>query len=305
MKVAVVLHGNLRTFFMPLREGRQRVCDLVRQNVVEPNRADLFMVTDTTDFYWDGTHYFDDRQAGEIASRDTGSSMFHANVALMPAHKSKDLISAELNGFFGNMVKSLQVQDFDSPPDPRIEPIAEALAQDMSLAPIYAPIGRRRLERLFAQYGKIKSAYESMVEHEGVVGGYDLVFRGRFDNMYGPLDVSSYDFNAFDVYAPGVVRESSGGVEWGLVYDWCAFGTRPAMGLAMSLYDRLGFTMANRLYRCGCSAVHCGQVASCPCGDPRCEDMTISSEYHLYRLFKDNNVRCGPSGRPMSPYRFR
>jgi len=52
MKIALVIHGNLRTFFMPIRETpSKRVCDVLLDNIILPNNPDVFVETDSNDFF--------------------------------------------------------------------------------------------------------------------------------------------------------------------------------------------------------------------------------------------------------------
>jgi hypothetical protein len=67
MKVVYTLSGNLRTFLMPMREdNRIRLCDFLLNNVIIPNNADVFIYTDSNDFYYNGVHYFEKSKKIEI-----------------------------------------------------------------------------------------------------------------------------------------------------------------------------------------------------------------------------------------------
>lgn len=287
---------------MPLRDAirGERVCDLFYSSVIEPNNADLFVVTDTTDFYYDGVHYFDESRRGQLG--DTSSTMFHDVIDFMDREKARGLITAELSSFFRGRAKVIKVQDpVDVSTDQKFVMLSNLASNDS------APRARttKLKAALVGQYIKIKLAHDLLMEHERLNAvRYDLVFRSRFDNMHGylPMNLLSFDYGAYDVFVPGFVDDL-------LVYDWCAFGTRRAMDPALSLYDKLGFTADNRLYRCeckNCGFLRCGDRIECLCkGRMEYEEMTFSSEYHLYRLFKDNNIRYAAAGYPMSPYRYR
>lgn len=303
MKTAVILHGNLRTFFMPLREdGCVRTCDRIRSNIVVPNNADLFLATDTTDFYLNGVHYFDERQKDKI--KDTSSTMFHDVVQFMDAGKAEDLIRAELNGFFKD-IKALEfIPLIDMNTDPKFLLLTKAKA-DYEL--VERPDGRVAgsiPERIVNQYYKIQSAYKLLKKYETDNNvHYSLIFRGRFDNLcgHGLLNLLSYDYNQHDIFVPGAPNIP-------LINDWNAFGTRWSMNLALNLYDQLGSTLAKRLFQCDCKCgfSHFGEKVSCKCGGEMLyEEYTLSSEYHLYNLFKNNNIRYASSCYPMIPYRYR
>ena len=309
MRISVILHGNLRTFFMPLRENPHlRVCDLIRSNIVEHNMADVFLVTDTTDFYYEGTQYFNDKN--EVVDmyesmpnvKDTfenvddfvsKSSMFYSSIGFMPEHEAMRLLSTEIDKFFKGAVKSIEVRNVV---DVRVDPKFVLLSQ-------HALAGCSPA-RIVNQYRKIKTAYNLMQQYESKNFCYDVVFRGRFDNAADqkrPLKICSYNFQAYDIFVPGIAPP--------FIYDWSAFGNRRAMGLVLCLYDQLGSTISDRIFRCECQKCHtvsCGQKSECKCGgEMKYSEYTLSSEYHLYKMLMDNKMKASPSCYPMSPYRYR
>lgn len=300
MKIAIILHGNLRTFFMPLREDSGiRICDRIYTNIVKHNHADLFLVTDTTDFYYNGIHYLDSSQKDEV--RNPTSTMFHTNVDFIDSKVAEELLVIELNEFFKE-IKALEIQPLtDLSQDPKFILLSTADA-------LRRPDGRVAgsiPERIVAQYKKIKSGYALLQEYERKNNfSYDLIFRARFDGFCGPdpIDLSSFNYEKSDVFISGMPDAP-------IIYDWSAFGTRQAMGLALNLYDHLGFTLVERLYRCEClrcGLVRCGVKMICGCNAGMdYDEMTLSSEHHLYKLFNDNKIRYSYSGCPMVPYRYR
>lgn len=297
MKIAVILHGNLRTFFMPLREDRSRVCDRIYSNIYY-NNADLFLVTDTTDFYHDGIHYFDEAQRDRI--KDTSSTMFYNKIDFVESKKAEEILDFELKKLFKDIkvLKILPWQDISTDPKFILLTNSDVLKRNNL-------IGGSIPERIVNQYLKIKIAYNLIKEYEVKNNiSYDLIFRSRFDLLCDPtpISLSSYDYEKIDIFTPGIPDAP-------FIYDWCAFGTRHAMGLALNLYDRLGSTLSDRLYRCEClkcGFVHCGSKIECKCSAGMdYDEMTLSSEYHLYKLFKNNNIKYASSCYPMVPYRYR
>lgn len=277
MRIAAVLHGNLRTFFMPLRENvHLRICDLLYSNVIEHNSIDVFLVTDTDDFFYNGIQYFDetqrtDKTLGFGRELEVVSSMFYDDIDFMKNSDSARLLSSELSSFFGSHLKGMRVD------------VLNAIEGDPKLSIFNGDkSGGCMPERLVRQYLKIKAGYELLVEYERANGiHYDIIFRGRLDNKYGeePLDILSYNYVEHDLFCPGIINSD-------LVYDWCAFGKRWAMDHCLNLYDRLGFTLDNRVSH----------------GDG---EITASSEHHLSRLFKEMSIKCASSKYQMAPYRYR
>jgi len=297
LKTAVVLHGNLRTFFMPLREDRNlRICDLIYSNIIKHNNADVFLVTDTSDFYLNGIHYFDESMRDKI--KDTNSTMFHDVINFIETNKARELLTIELNKFD---VKAIEIQSpVNITENPKFLLLSNAAAPDK-----YGRVAGSFSDRIVNQYYKIKSAYDLLQKYEQVNSiQYDLIFKVRLDALcnQAPLDIRSFDFNRYDVFVPGVLNAP-------IVYDWSAFGVRKAMDLILNLYNQLGFTLSERLYRCECKKckkVYCGPKTKCKCNtEMEYEEMTLSSEYHLFKLFKDNNIKYASSNYPMAPYRYR
>lgn len=294
MKIAIVLHGNLRTFFMPIREAAgRRICDLIQSNIVEHNNADVFIVTDTTDFFYDGVQYFNDARRGQIKNKEADIA-YHDVIDFMDSSSARALLQEKLSHFFRDRIKAMEIQDvLDVSLDPKFIILSEN--KDPGCFP----------DRLVNQNLKIKRGGELLREHEGNTGvRYDIIFRGRLDSLYGeaPLDIAGYDYHNYDIFVPGFVENL-------FVYDWAAFGNRKAMDIALNLYDKLGYTMDTPLFRCECltcKAVHCGAKRQCKCnGEMGYSDMTCAIEYHLLRLFHDNGIRYSPAQYPMAPYRYR
>ncbi len=275
LKTAVILHGNLRTFLMPLRENPSiRVCDVFYENVLKPNNSDLFIVTDITDFYCNRIY-----------------------------ESAKETITSELKGFLGDSIKEISVLD---PIDVTTDQKYIILKHSPDIIPERIPdrVKGSVPANIVNQYLKIKFAYDLLKKYEQANSvHYDIIFRGRFDNYYEhrPLNFTSFDFNTNDIFTPGP------GAEHRIVYDWAALGSRKAMDLALNLYDQLGNTLSNRFYICRhCGIDYCGELdlKKCNCNDTNNYiDSSLASEYHLYRLFKDNNLKYA-MGFNCLPYRY-
>lgn len=297
MRIAVILHGSLRTFFMPLRDRASvRICDLIKANIAHHNNADVFLVTDSNDFYLDGKQHFNERERGEVEGnpRLSYDVAYHSSVGFMDHESAKSLLNNRLHEALDGHIKGMEIFDvIDVKSDPKYVMLCDS------------KMGGCTADRLVSQYIKIKRAGQLLEEHERRNGiRYDLVFRGRLDNKYGdvPLDIARHDYNSHDIFVPGIAENL-------FVYDWAAFGTRRAMDLSINLYDKLGYTMSHRLYRCeckSCKSVSCGPMTSCRCGGEMIfSEMTLAPEYHLFRIFLDNRIRCVKTNYPMSPYRYR
>jgi hypothetical protein len=168
---------------------------------------------------------------------------------------------------------------------------------------------------LVKQWRKVKTAYELLKDYEVKNNvHYDVIIKCRFDLHFYPefrLEVERYDLANMDVYVPGIKTP--------LVFDWYAFGTRQAMDKYLNIYDALGFTLDNRpvilseCRRCGKSisedVLNKPVVHNCP----NCKkqdrithgEVTIASEHHIYRTFKDNDIKFADAGYSVCVYRYR
>lgn len=295
MKIAIAIHGNMRTFLMPIRGGNARICDLFASNVVRPNNADVFAFTDTNDFFYDGTQYFPDTRRIEILNNN--AFRLHDKVGFMATLEARKVIEDQIRGNIPNL-KALRIED---PYDVNTDHKFQAL-KDTEFKGCSPPL-------LVQQWRKTRIAYGMIEEHEKANNiKYDIVVKWRFD-LVTPghvIDIQSYDFKNADLYVPGLHPP--------IIYDWNAFGTRPAIHMYMTLYDRLdGFaSIPERIYmgdctRCGRRVYHGrkdeGQAC---CGHPLAHhEITIASEYHLLKTLQDNGMRVRQSNCPACPYRYK
>lgn len=300
MRIAAVIHGNLRTFFMQLRGSESyelmltqkqgyedihpdetRVCDVLFNSVIKDNNVDVFAVTDTTNFYYNGKQYTNSGIFGEQFCEDKPEDI--------------ELITRELTNLFGSHLKGLRVKTDDITNDEKVKILTDAKSGGVDPS------------KMVNQYIKIKHGYDMMHQYENDNGfQYDIVLKTRFDNLHGArrLPFENYDFENVDIYVPGGSPP--------FVYDWCGFGVRDAMEL-YNLYDKIGCTLDKRIYRSFCPTCNFyeygDKVDKCPngCGAEgftNNDESTIASEHHLYRLFNDNGIRYKTSGYYSCPLRF-
>lgn len=294
MKAAVLLHGNLRTFFMPSRENGTRLCDMAVRNIVGPNNADVFIITETRDYFFDNKQWFheEDRQNIEKNDKISYDVAFYDNIDFTRHDKAKSMLEQEIGKVFEESLKGIEIRNvIDISSDPKYVLLSTSGSDG------YPPI------LSVNQYIKLKAAWRLMLAYEEKNScRYDIIFRGRLDNMYDTtIKFEAYDYSLTDIFVPGAIKDL-------FIYDWAALGTRMAMELSTNMYDHLGYTLSNRLYRCACNkcrTVTCGPRAVCPCGgEMTYDEMTLAIEYHLMRMFKDRGIRFRVQ-LPVSPYRYR
>lgn len=301
MKTAIVLHGNLRTFFMPTRENPNiRVCDILMQNLVEPNNADIFVSTDTNDFYYNGSQYYQSKQI-DIVNNDI-FRLYH-KVGFMDPSEAKEVINRELSNFFGHRLKGIIINDTqeDLTKDEKCILLRE------SGAPGASPV------MITGQYKKLLACESLVSEYEKNNNiQYDILVKSRFDTAYSPnskLNFSSFDLKNCDVYAPTVKPP--------LIHDFFAFGNKKGMIPYLRLYERLGCTLPEHMYMLECRRdgminyfgndetvrIPCKQ---CKKSDMLCMgDVTIASEHHIYSTFNSLGIKYNSAPYHVYIYRYR
>lgn len=295
MKIALAIHGNLRTFLMPLRENPSlRLCDIFLQNIIIPNLSniDIFISTDCNDFYYDDFQYFCDDKKIEITNGN--SFRLYPKIKFDSKKNCKDIIYKELNKILPN-IKNISINDpenFEN--DEKTIILKKAIEK-----------GRRGAvpTQIVSQYKKLKTLYNDIENYENKFNvKYDAILKIRFDLLYphhNPLILNSLDIDEKTIYVPGC--------QGNLVYDWLAYGKKEILKKYFNLYDNLGFTLeypcwlVENCFQCGKTGIYgdmpcnTGWTDKCPncknSGNIWAADITISSEYHIFKLYDLMNVK--------------
>lgn len=306
MKVGIIFSGNLRTFFMPLRENPNiRLCDVLLQNVVWATGGDVFLSTDTDNFFFEGTQYFhiEDKQSKQktIDTFNWDQARFHNKVDFIESEEAKQKIIPAFNNLFRNQLKEMIVE---KPYDVTKELKLEFLKQHINMGCVP--------EFMLQQHRKLNNAYKLLCDYESRNGFYyDIILRYRFDNLVIPqININEYDFNNYDIFVPMIKGP--------VYFDWSAIGTRTAMHHYCTIYDHLGFTLERGISymyectRCGiCVAEHDNpDQGNLIC--PRCQrkdsiwigNITLSSEHHVCETIKKYNLRCAIAKNQTHIYRY-
>lgn len=313
MKIAIAIHGNLRTFLMPLRENPSyRLCDLTYQNIFAPNyESDVFIVTDDTDFYYNGAQYFTDNKKIEITNADP--FRLYPKIEFKSSDICKQILQEQLHQTIPNIKNCVIESEYDTRNDKKYHELNDL-----------CKLGFRGSSpsQIVGHYRKLKLLYESIIDHENKNNfKYDIILKIRFDNFYPynyGLNIKNYNFTNNIVYVPGS--------EGNLIYDWYAFGTRDVMVPYLKMYDHLGFTkdypswLVEWCPSClkkgfngklkdiiDLGDLNKGWVHSCPnCGSTGkiwVADITLAPEYHLYKMYELLNIK--PAAANYYPYVYR
>lgn len=303
MKIAIAIHGNLRTFLMPLRENPSiRVCDIALRNVILPNLGDVFIMTDSNDFYFNNRQYFSEDKQIEITNSD--SFRLYKNIAFEMPEICEDIIQTELYKIIPNIKKLKIERYYDCTKDKAYKKLLESNFRGSSPS------------TLIGHYRKLKLCNDMITEYENKHNfKYDAILKIRFDNLYphnSELKITNFNLDNNNVYGPGHHAK--------LFYDWFAFGSKAVMNHYLNLYDNLGFTI--NYPSCLLECNFCGKNSidgiidkanqgwrdECHLckskGKVWVADVTLSPEYHLYKTFELNNIKINGCGYSSYVYRY-
>jgi len=295
MKIALVIHGNLRTFFMPIRETpSKRVCDVLLDNIILPNNPDVFVETDSNDFYHNNAVNYSD---SKIEIINSNSFRIFENINFLTHEEASNIIQQNINKVIPN-IKYLNVsQAYDAVNDEKYEQLCSTNTEG------HSPV------LLIQQYRKLSKLSKAILDYENEFNfKYDVIIKVRFDCMYekNKLIISNYNINENTLFVPGVKAN--------LVFDWYAFGDRETMLEYLNLYDKLGFTASepewiNECRKCGSSG-HKGKkpllnnCIKCNLSNVFQGDITLSSEHHIFKHFTNKKTSIIGAGYRVWVYRY-
>jgi len=285
MKSGVVLSGNLRTFFMPNRKTNIKLIDSFVKNILAPNNADLFIYADTNDFYFDDIQYFSTDKKIEILNNYT--CRLHDKINFIDSESAKLIILNQFEVLQPYLKEVIVETPYDINKDIKFNNINKLNITGNNPALIVH------------QLRKLKLAYNLLKKYEEENKfNYDILLKWRFDNSSDEnFYFNSYNFNNVDIYVPGIHSP--------IIYDFYALGERRIMDLYFSLYDRIGdFLSEGRVYICS-QCKYFGSENDHKCStDNEIYEISLSVEYHLFKIFKENNVKLANASYPSSPYRY-
>lgn len=112
------------------------------------------------------------------------------------------------------------------------------------------------------------------------------------------MDFTKYNYVNNDVYIAGDHSP--------IIYDWHAFGNKKAMNLCLSLYDNLGaYINEGRVYLCNTCHYYSNNNYCSNNAHGSLSEITLSPEYHLFKIFKLNGIKINNSGYSGHPYRYQ
>lgn len=191
-KIALILTGNLRTFFYNNNHIANNYLDLINnQNI------DVFMFTDNNDFYYDDCQYFSqNNKKKEMGIESNIEKRFYKNINFISYDEAKKIIKTNLFKLFGDKLKKLHIDNFN--PN-KIDEIYDKNNKyhNTFMNNQYSNINRKKA--LIGQQYKNFNCYNLMKDYEKENNiEYDIIIKSRFDTYLtniNKLDIKNLDYN--------------------------------------------------------------------------------------------------------------
>lgn len=227
MKIALLLTGNIRTFFNNNNYIAKKYLD-----IVESQNIDVFIFTENNDFNIDGIQYFSDKNQSKILGNpdihEVNIRKYCNNYKFIDYNNAIKIINNKFNELFGDKLKKIVIEDFD----------ANLLSKIYDKSNINHNIfmntnsSIERKNALMCQFYKLYSGYNLLVEYEKFNNfKYDIIIRSRFDGFFemNKINLHTLDINN-KVFCEGNKIH---------MFDWWAIGNRFIMDKYCSYYKNI------------------------------------------------------------------
>lgn len=234
-KIALLLSGNIRTFFMDDFKIAKNYSELTNNNDI-----DIFIYTDNNDFNYNNTQYFSEHNKNKTLGIPADINRRHHNLQqFINYNDSAKIISETLTCILGKNLKKTHIEDFDSE---QINIIYDKnnINHVTFMTNNYSSSGRKTA--LMCQYYKLYKCYNLLVDYEKENNiSYDIIIRSRFDGIL--TNINKYNIRSFDltdkIYCEGYNV---------FMNDWWALGNRYIMEIYCNYYNNISSNMTNKTF---------------------------------------------------------
>jgi len=298
MRKAIAIHGNLRTFLMPMRENGSPLYQNFLDSVINPNLdadLDVYISADVNDFYYDGYQYYTEESVIECTNNN--SFRLYDKIKIVPVDEAREIIERELRRIIPNVKYLNVIHGFEASSHPAYEKL------------LNSGMAGAGAEPLINQNHKIYDLYKAITESKEK---YDAILRVRFDCIYsGSFDLNRYNFHDGVIYTPGTKTI--------FCFDWYMMGNQRNMEIFMSLYERIGYTTEYQVWLLECTGCGTRSVEDwdkeknpregnicpfCKTTGSHFSDITISSEHHIGRQAILSGISPSYGGVHVAVYRY-
>ena len=224
-KIALLLSGNIRTFFYNDSYIAKKYTELVNSQDI-----DVFIYTDNNDFNYNNIQYLSEKNTEKILGNpdipETNKRKYSNNIEFMNYDDSCKILNKILFECFDQKLKNLYIEDFDKD---LINNIYDKnnINHVTFMNNIYSNFQRKNA--LMCQFYKLYKCYNLMTNYENQNNfKYDIIIKSRFD---GALNINNNDIRLLDLnnnlYCEGNEVH---------LYDWWAIGNRFIMDKYCNYY---------------------------------------------------------------------
>jgi hypothetical protein len=234
-KIALLLSGNLRTFFYNDNYIAKKYAELVNNQDI-----DVFIYTDNNDFNYNNIQYLSEKNIEKILGNpdipETNERKYSDNIQFINYDDSTKILNEKLLECFGQKLKDLNIEDFNK------DLINDIYDKQNINHNAFMNTGSNfsRKNCIMCQFYKLYKCYNLMINYEKNNNfNYDIIIRSRFDGVLNiNNDIRSLDFNN-NLYCQGDEIH---------LYDWCAIGNRFIMDKYCNYYLNISQNLVENIY---------------------------------------------------------
>ena len=232
-KIALLLSGNLRTFFR--NNNANKYLELANSQDM-----DIFIYTDDNDFYYNDCQYFsENNREKQLGIENHRGSRFYKNIDFVSYDEASKIIKKSLTEICGDRLKKLYIDKFD--PN-KIDTIYDKSNEYHTTFMNNQYSTSIRKQALIGQQYKVYKCYNLIQEYEKENNiQYDIIFKSRFDIIFtnlNKINIRSLNFEN-NIYLCKFEHH---------VADWWALGGRFIMSKYCNYYNYISCNIYNNLY---------------------------------------------------------
>ena len=251
-KIALLLSGNLRTFFYNNNNIANTYLELANSQDI-----DIFIYTDNNDFYYNDCQYFSENNTEKVLGINNIKRRFYKNIDFISYDEASKIIKKSLTEIFGNRLKKLYIDDFN--PN-KIDTIYDKNNEYHVTFMNNSYSNSNRKQALIGQQYKVYKCYNLIQDYEKENNiQYDIIIKSRFDVLLtnlNKINIRSLNFeNNIYLYTFG-----------NYISDVWAIGDKFIMSKYCNYYNYISCNIFNNIYSPDGANIKDGDSDSCEYG---------------------------------------
>jgi len=234
-KIALILTGNLRTFFYNNNYIANKYLELANNQDI-----DIFMYTDDNDFYYNDCQYFSENNKDKILGiKNNFDKRLYKNNAFINYDEAKKIIETNLFNIFGYKLKKIYVDNFSPNKIDEIYDKNNKYHNTFMNNP-YSDMVRKRA--FMGREYKTFNCYNLMKDYEKENNiEYDIIIKSRFDTILT-------DINKLDIKNLNYDKKLYCYKHQYWIGDVWAIGNRFIMDKYLNYYNVISCNIYNNIY---------------------------------------------------------